>query len=131
MALIYLRTRLRACYALEYMAESVLLPTHVALIKDLHLKLTWPGGRVSVYPVEYLRTRCPCAMCRKVREDAVTRPRRSLNVLPGNYTTGPVVVTSAETVGNYALRLHWSDNHATGIYSYQYLLEIDPIPPSA
>jgi DUF971 family protein len=112
------------------MTDPALLPTHVALIKDVHLKLTWPGGRVSVYPVAYLRTQCPCAMCRKMRDEALQRPTRRLNVLPGNHTAGPVVVTSAETVGNYAIRLHWSDNHASGIYSYQYLHEIAPAETS-
>jgi DUF971 family protein len=26
-----------------------------------------------------------------------------------------------ETVGNYAIRVQWSDGHDTGIYSYDYL----------
>ena len=28
-------------------------------------------------------------------------------------------------VGNYALRLHFSDGHTTGIYSWEYLRKID------
>ena len=37
-----------------------------------------------------------------------------------------LTVESAELVGNYALRLRFSDGHDTGIYSWQYLREIDP-----
>lgn len=33
---------------------------------------------------------------------------------------------SAELVGNYALRIAFSDGHRTGIYSWRYLREIDP-----
>jgi DUF971 family protein len=29
-------------------------------------------------------------------------------------------------VGNYALRIDWSDTHGSGIYSFQYLREICP-----
>ena len=33
----------------------------------------------------------------------------------------------AELVGNYALRINFSDGHSTGIYSWDYLREIDPV----
>ncbi|MGN6725766.1 MAG: gamma-butyrobetaine hydroxylase-like domain-containing protein [Tepidisphaeraceae bacterium] len=29
-------------------------------------------------------------------------------------------------MGNYAIRLNWSDKHASGIYSFTYLREISP-----
>ena len=34
-------------------------------------------------------------------------------------------VTSAQLVGNYALKLAWSDGHGSGIYSFRYLRELD------
>ena len=34
--------------------------------------------------------------------------------------------TIAEMVGNYAIRIDWSDGHASGIYSFQYLRDISP-----
>ena len=37
-----------------------------------------------------------------------------------------MVVHTAELVGNYALRIEWSDQHASGIYSWDYLRQIDP-----
>jgi DUF971 family protein len=30
-------------------------------------------------------------------------------------------------VGNYAIRIRFSDGHDTGIYSWAYLREIDPV----
>jgi len=35
-------------------------------------------------------------------------------------------VLKAELVGNYALRIDWSDDHGSGIYSFEYLREISP-----
>jgi DUF971 family protein len=32
----------------------------------------------------------------------------------------------AELVGNYAIRIRFSDGHSTGIYSWRYLRSIDP-----
>jgi hypothetical protein len=54
--------------------------------------------------------------------------RNPLTVLPTSKTgdTGPLVATSAELVGNYAIRIRFSDGHDTGIYSWAYLREIDP-----
>jgi DUF971 family protein len=60
-----------------------------------------------------------------VRENDGPKKKTSLTILPGNYAR-PVVVVDAELVGNYALRLEWSDDHASGIYSFQYLREISP-----
>jgi DUF971 family protein len=46
-----------------------------------------------------------------------------LRVLPGNHSK-PLAAVKAELVGNYALRIDWSDEHGTGIYSFEYLREI-------
>lgn len=60
--------------------------------------------------------------------------RNPLTVLPSNATSnGPLTALDAELVGNYAIRIHFSDGHETGIYSWSYLREIDPatMPRSA
>jgi hypothetical protein len=53
--------------------------------------------------------------------------KNPLTVLPARTGSGrPLVADSAELVGNYAIRIRFSDGHDTGIYSWQYLREIDP-----
>ena len=37
-------------------------------------------------------------------------------------------LTSADTVGRYAVRFLWADGHTTGIYSFDHLREICPCP---
>ena len=108
-------------------------PTRLHLKKDERLEIDWADGHRCVYSVTYLRTMCPCAQCRTVREgqdphriDPGPKPKKPLlTILPGNYAK-PLSAVSAEMVGNYALRIDWSDEHGSGIYSFQYLREICP-----
>ena len=51
--------------------------------------------------------------------------KTGLSILPGNYAE-PITALSAELVGNYALKIEWSDGHGTGIYSFEYLRDICP-----
>ncbi len=91
------------------------------LRRDKELRITWPDGQVSVYSISLLRTQCPCAGCKELRNQS---SRSLLQVLPGNWSKTPVV-TDAQLVGNYALKLHWSDGHEAGIYSFEYLRSLD------
>ena len=97
-------------------------PIRLHLKKDEKLEIEWPGGRVGVYSIGYLRSMCPCAQCKMVRAGEGKKPT-SLKILPGNFSA-PVTALSAELVGNYALKIDWSDKHASGIYSFEYLFEI-------
>lgn len=103
-------------------------PTRLDLKKDEKLTVVWPDGRTCVYPISMLRSLCPCAHCRELREEHKKRPL-GLNVLPGDHSQGPIVVSGAHLVGNYALKIEWSDGHDTGIYSWEYLREICPQTP--
>ena len=109
-------------------------PTRLNLKKDEKLEIEWRDGRRSTYSITYLRSMCPCAVCKGVRGGyeghppaigTATPKKTSLTILPGNYST-PLSALKAELVGNYALRIDWSDNHGSGIYSFEYLREISP-----
>ena len=99
-------------------------PLNLDLKKDRGLTVEWADGSTSYYSVAYLRKMSPSAEARQLREQLARNP---LTVLPsargGN---APLTVEAAEMVGNYAIRLRFSDGHDTGIYSWAYLLEIDP-----
>lgn len=101
-------------------------PKRLTLKKDQQLEIQWQDGQVSIYPIAYLRQQCPCAQCRQQRaEQQAAKGKVRLQVL-SRAPTGPVVITDAQRVGNYAIRLVWSDGHDTGIYSYHYLHQISP-----
>src|SRR3954470_15716130 len=99
-------------------------PTRLDLKRDKQLEIDWQDGRKSVYPLSLLRSMCPCATCKEQREEQAQKKSR-LNILPGNYSA-PLTALHAELVGNYALRIDWSDNHRSGIYSFRYLRDISP-----
>jgi len=99
-------------------------PTKLTLKREEGLDVVWADGKTSHYSLSYLRTMCPCATCKEVRAEGKDR-KDSLTILPGNYTA-PLKIESVEKVGNYAMQFHWSDEHSSGIYSYQYLREIMP-----
>ncbi len=99
-------------------------PRHIDLKKDRGLTIEWDDGSLSYYTVAYLRRMSPSADMRHLRDEMARNP---LAVLPTSAGAGgPLVVTAAELVGNYAIKIEFSDGHATGIYSWVYLRDIDP-----
>jgi DUF971 family protein len=100
-------------------------PRHLDLKRDEGLTVEWQDGRRSFYPIAYLRRMSPSAEQRDLRERMAKNP---LTVLPATsaQVKGPLRAEDAEFVGNYALRIRFSDGHDTGIYSWGYLREIDP-----
>jgi DUF971 family protein len=100
-------------------------PRKIDLKKDRGLTIEWDDGTTSYYSIAYLRKMSPSAEARQVREQMAKNP---LTVLPASAVGkgGPLRAASAELVGNYAIRVRFSDGHDTGIYSWAYLREIDP-----
>jgi DUF971 family protein len=113
--------------ASEPLPAKSFTPIRLDLKRDEKLEIDWADGSSSVYSISLLRSRCPCASCKTVRqEDQAKKPL--LQILPGNYAS-PLSAVSAELVGNYGLKIEWSDNHGSGIYSFHYLREISPAKP--
>lgn len=73
------------------------------------ISILWDDGSASDFDTTSLRLACTCAIC-KNRDEA---PQIS-----------NVTVVSISPVGNYAIRITWSDGHNTGIYSFKYLKEL-------
>jgi DUF971 family protein len=103
-------------------------PLHLDLKKDRGLTVHWSDGRESFYPIVYLRRMSPSAEARELRDQMAKNP---LTVLPSRPAGGALTAIDAEMVGNYAIRIRFSDGHSTGIYSWAYLREIDPENPAA
>ena len=84
------------------------IPAKLDLKRDEKLDILWKDGTRSVYTLSYLRSMCPCAACKMVREgrdphnimSPVEEPKKtvSLNVLPGNYSQ-PLSVVKAQDGG--------------------------------
>jgi DUF971 family protein len=76
--------------------------------------IAWDDHHTSTYPIDYLRSWCPCAGCQG--HDPVAKYLD----LHGQE------LTHLEGVGNYALGLTWQDGHSTGIYSFRLLRGLCP-----
>ncbi len=105
------------------MPESPDTPVHIDLQKDRGLRVRWGDGVESYYPIGLLRRLSPSADMRELRRAMETNP---LTVLPDAPAGGGIEATDAELVGNYAIRITFSDGHSSGIFTWEYLRQIDP-----
>jgi len=90
------------------------------------LTIAWEAGVVTRYSAAHLRRYSPAADARMLRDAIKKNP---LTVLPGSgsgATPALLQIESVEPVGTYAIRIHFSDGHSSGIYTWSYLRSIDP-----
>ncbi len=85
-------------------------------ISDGNLTLVWGDGERIRYPAKPLRLKCPCAAC----VDEVTGERRITSTM----VVDSVKLLGFEAIGRYAIKLHWSDGHSTGLYQLEKLREM-------
>lgn len=98
-------------------------PEHLDLKREEGLTVLWKDGRESFYPILLLRRMSPSAEQRALREEIERNP---LTVLPSSGADAESLhVVDAELIGNYAIRIRFSDGHDTGIYSWSYLRSLD------
>jgi DUF971 family protein len=106
--------------------DAAVRPVRLDLQRDAALTIAWSDGRVSVYPIAYLRQRSPSAEAKAWQEEQRRNPLAVMPAAMASAAGRPLSAESAELVGKYALRIRFSDGHDTGIYTWPYLREIDP-----
>jgi DUF971 family protein len=90
-------------------------PTEIRLHKDRRrLTVAFDSGESFAFPAEYLRVKSPSA---EVQGHA---PEERKTVPGKRY----VAILEVQPVGNYAVRLVFDDLHSTGIYSWDYFLDL-------
>jgi DUF971 family protein len=97
------------------MPEGV-FPTEIKLHqKSRVMELTFSDGQVFRLPYEYLRVYSPSAEVRGhgPGQEVLQTGKRA------------VEIGHLEPVGSYAVQPQFSDGHNTGIYSWDYLYELD------
>ena len=78
------------------------------------LVVGFDNGVTFTYPAELLRVESPSA---EVKGHGVGDKR----IVAGRSQVG---IMKIESVGNYAVRLHFDDLHNTGLYTWRYLYEL-------
>ena len=101
------------------------VPTSIARVGDAGaagaIEITWSDGRRGRYTPRLLRDACPCATCRERR---VEPARPALLPVLAPEEIRPLEITSMRPVGQYAYAIGFSDGHASGIYTLDYLREL-------
>lgn len=99
-------------------------PTHLERQPDRRLLIEWSDGQRRLYRSSELRKACPCATCREKRAAGEGDKMQSLLKVIAPHEAEPVAIAAMEPVGNYAYKLHFSDGHDTGIYTFEFLREL-------
>jgi len=97
------------------MAADAPTPTGITLHqKSRVLEIAFSDGKRFELPFEFLRVYSPSAEVRGhgPGQEVLQTGKQHVDIL------------SLEPVGSYAVQPHFSDGHATGIYSWDYLYEI-------
>jgi DUF971 family protein len=94
------------------------MPVEIARANQHDVKIIWQDGHESVYPARALRLQCPCAGC----VDEMTGVIRIIS----SGIAQDVHPLKIELIGRYAMSIHWSDGHATGIYAFDRLRSLCP-----
>ena len=90
-----------------------LLPRDVkASRQERVVRVLWPD-REDVLPFVLLRAECQCAHC--VNEWTGER------ILDPATIPADISIERMELVGNYAVRVYWSDGHQSGLYTWERL----------
>jgi DUF971 family protein len=85
------------------------MPSAVDVDRSTGVTITWEDGHNSTFGIAVLRRACPCAGCRAGQ----TMPP------PAGLT-----ITDVDLAGSWGMTPTWSDGHATGIYSWEYLWSV-------
>ena len=97
------------------MTDASPWPTELRLHKDRRtLTIAFDNGERFDLPAEYLRVKSPSA---EVQGHSPSERK----TVPGKRN---VLVLEVQPIGNYAVRLVFDHMHSTGIYSWDYFLEL-------
>ena len=99
------------------------LPLEIIGLNRPDITLVWEDEHRTTYSARALRLRCRCAHC---VEEMSGRP-----LLDPGTISSEVRPLSIALVGAYGLRIHWSDGHSTGIYTFEHLHRTCPCPRCA
>ena len=96
----------------------MLNPAEIQVI-GTEVAIRWSDGRETYYPAGRLRAASPSAETQGERDIfGQQHGGHAPRDFPG------VTVVGWQQIGNYAIRFDFSDGHRTGLYSFDYLLQL-------
>jgi DUF971 family protein len=83
---------------------------------DKSLLIAWQDGAQGRLSYLQLRAQCMCARC----VDEITGER----IVDIEGLDTEVAIDAMQLVGNYAIKIRWSDGHDTGLYTWPHLRQL-------
>ena len=97
--------------------ETTLPPSAIRRVpEERALAIEWPDGLVRKLNLVALRAQCMCALC----VDEITGER----IIDVEGIDPEIAIADLKLVGNYALRIQWSDGHRHGLYTWPHLRQL-------
>jgi len=91
-------------------------PSKIIEESDSEISIVWSDNAETKYDALQLRRACPCASC----IDEWTGEKR----LKDDSVPDDIHFSHISIVGRYALNFHFSDDHETGIFSFNFLRDL-------
>jgi DUF971 family protein len=98
---------------ISFQKTGVEPPEAIELTPANEIRILWRGGPAVTIPAKGLRDFCPCAGC---IEEGTGRKLLDPATIPDDIR--PLEIAP---VGSYAVQVHWSDGHSTGLYTWETL----------
>lgn len=96
-------------------------PKQIKIFEKEKLLIKWNDDSETILLLKYMRDECPCASCKG--ETILLRTYRPPK--PQIISLDMYKVKSMEVVGGYAIQISWKDGHNTGIYSWEYIRQLE------
>jgi prepilin-type processing-associated H-X9-DG protein len=93
-------------------------PETIDVARDEGVMITYVDGHVARFDLPTLRAACPCALCRRLRDEGEA-------AWPRPESPTPLRIENAELHGGWGLRIIWNDGHGTGIFPFESLRRWD------
>lgn len=77
--------------------------------------ILWDDGKEMHYQLKDLQELCPCALCHETRQQGVVK------------NLSPLKAKSLESVGSYAMKIHFEDGCSLGIYEFDFLYNLEKV----
>lgn len=81
-------------------------------IKSSKLHIIWQNENMHIIDGYDLRIKCPCAVCKPKQKEEQSHITKKIHIMGLSH------------VGNYGIKLSFSDGHNTGIFSYNLISQI-------
>ena len=98
-----------------------MIPVQIKIFEKTKLFIKWDDEKESFIKIKYLRDECPCASCKGETVLLKTyRPAKPTAEHPESYK-----IKNIQPVGEYAIQITWGDGHDSGLYTWDYLKELE------